>query len=100
MDSFRRSLTFGEADKKRSAFSKQKEERNQMEQPLLNVSMSSDDMKRHSYHGSSSYDKSSFEDSSIDAAVRFFLHLREICAEVYKRTIKVVLLEMLLGLFV
>ncbi|XP_066912648.1 muscle calcium channel subunit alpha-1-like [Clytia hemisphaerica] len=68
MDSFRRSLVFGEADKKRSAFSKQKEDRSQMEQPLLNVSMSSDDMKRHSYHGSSSYDKSSFEDSSADPA--------------------------------
>lgn len=65
IDSIRRSMTFGEADKKRNAFSKQKDSSEQMEQPLLNVSMSSDDMKRHSYHGSSSHDKSSF-DSSID----------------------------------
>ena len=63
LDSFRRSLTFGEADKKRSAFSKQRE--NQMEQPLLSVSVSSDDTKRHS-----SCEKSSFEDSSFDVEVK------------------------------
>ena len=40
-----------------------------MEQPLLEISFSSDDMKRHSYHGSSSYERSSFEDSSVDHEV-------------------------------
>lgn len=63
-------MTFGEADKKRTAF-KQKgvANPNQIEQPLLDVSFSSDDMKRHSYHASSSYEKSSFEDSAIDGEV-------------------------------
>lgn len=66
MDSIRRSITFGEADKKRKEFKQKGVNNSQMEQPLLNLSNSSDDVKRHSYHGSSSYEKSSFEDSPVD----------------------------------
>lgn len=62
-------MTFGEADKKRTAFKQKGVNNSQMEQPLLDVSFSSDDMKRHSYHGGSSYEKSSFEDSPVGAEV-------------------------------
>lgn len=62
--SVRRSMTFGEADKKRNAFGKKA---NAMEQPLLEVSsFGSEELKRHSYHASSSCEKSSIEDSSVD----------------------------------
>jgi len=56
--SVRRSMTFGEADKKRNAYGKKG---GTMEAPLLNVSVSSDDAKRHSYHGSSSHERSSLD---------------------------------------
>lgn len=60
----KRSITFGEADKKRNAFSRKST--TPSERPLLDVSVSSEDMKRHSYHGSSSYERSSHDDSSFD----------------------------------
>lgn len=60
----KRSITFGEADKKRNAFGRKSV--TPAERPLLDVSVSSEDMKRHSYHGSSSYDRSSHDDSSFD----------------------------------
>ena len=74
MDSFRRSLTFGEADKKRSAFSKQRE--SQMEQPLLNVSASSEENKRQSYQGATSSYDSSF-DVEVQVVLFIFLWKRD-----------------------
>ena len=82
LSQIRRSMTFGEADKKRSAFGKKSgAPGSAVERPLLDISFSSDDMKRHSYHGSSSYDHSTRE-SSIDAEVvglisGIFLFLRD-----------------------
>ena len=69
LSQIRRSMTFGEADKKRSAFGKKiGAPGNAVDRPLLDISFSSDDIKRHSYHGSSSYDHSTRE-SSIDTEV-------------------------------
>lgn len=69
LSQIRRSMTFGEADKKRSAFGKKSGvPGSAVDRPLLDISFSSDDIKRHSYHGSSSYDHSTRE-SSIDTEV-------------------------------
>lgn len=70
-------MTFGEADKKRNAFGKKA---NAMEQPLLEVSsFGSEELKRHSYHASSSCEKSSIEDSSVDVEVCWFVCLLFCC---------------------
>ena len=62
----RYSMSFGEADKKESAFGKKRRvSESARERSLLDISFISDDMKRHSYHGSSSFDHSTRE-SLID----------------------------------